>query len=343
MIKTKTIILFSCISFLVLNCAKEPDLSSITYNPTPYILPTLPSKYPSMIIPADNPITQEGVELGRHLFYDKLFSSDGTMACSSCHMPSGAFTDNKPTSKGVLGLNGTRSSMSLANIGFINNGLFWDGRVKTLEEQAVLPVQDSIELHNNWDQVVIKLKQSATYHTLFRKAFGISKSDEITKELTVKAIAQFERTLISINAKIDKIARQEAFFTDDEFDGYNLFFNTGGAPDAQCGHCHTSPFYLNDNGKYFNNGIDSAKFFTDFKDLGRGGFSKDITDNGKFRVLIAPDKNEEAWPKQISMGSGAQTLALLDNVPVWFELWRTLNGFPPNYYVPKGDTQKEKK
>jgi len=68
-----------------------------------------------------------------------------------------------------------------------------------------------------------------------------------------------------------------------------------------------------------------------------------ISDNGKFRVLIAPDKAEEAWPKQISIGSGAQTLALLDNVPVWFEVWRTLNGFPPNYYQPKNSTQKDKK
>jgi len=68
-----------------------------------------------------------------------------------------------------------------------------------------------------------------------------------------------------------------------------------------------------------------------------------ISDNGKFRVLIAPDKDEEPWPKQVSVGSGAQTLALLNNVPVWFELWRTLNGFPPNYYQPKGNKQKEKK
>jgi multidrug resistance efflux pump len=68
-----------------------------------------------------------------------------------------------------------------------------------------------------------------------------------------------------------------------------------------------------------------------------------ISENGKFRVLIAPDENEEAWPKQISIGSGAQTLALLDNVPVWFEIWRTLNGFPPNYYQPKNTTQKDKK
>ena len=68
-----------------------------------------------------------------------------------------------------------------------------------------------------------------------------------------------------------------------------------------------------------------------------------ISPNGKFRVLIAPDEKEEAWPKQVSIGSGAQTLALLENVPIWFELWRTLNGFPPNYYQPKGETTKEKK
>jgi multidrug resistance efflux pump len=68
-----------------------------------------------------------------------------------------------------------------------------------------------------------------------------------------------------------------------------------------------------------------------------------ISPNGKFRVLIAPDEKEDAWPKQVSIGSGAQTLALLDNVPIWFELWRTLNGFPPNYYQPKGETTKEKK
>lgn len=70
---------------------------------------------------------------------------------------------------------------------------------------------------------------------------------------------------------------------------------------------------------------------------------KYISPNGKFRVLIAPDNEEDAWPKQVSIGSGAQTLALLDNVPIWFELWRTLNGFPPNYYQPKEEKSKEKK
>lgn len=68
-----------------------------------------------------------------------------------------------------------------------------------------------------------------------------------------------------------------------------------------------------------------------------------ISQNGKFRVLIAPDKDEEPWPKQVSIGSGAQTLALLENVPIWFEIWRKLNGFPPNYYQPKSETTKDKK
>ncbi len=255
-------------------------LSDISFSPTPLQL-KIPSYFPPMQIPADNPLTVEGVALGRKIFFDNVLSSDLTQSCSTCHKPENYFTDNLPTSKGVLGLNGRRSSMSLVNIGFSNNGLFWDGRVKTLEEQALLPVQDSIELHNNWDAVTTRIKSNANYPTLFRRAFGITTVDSITKFLVVKAIAQFERTLISSDAKIDKIARKAAFFTDDEQTGYNLFFNVLDAPDAQCAHCHVSPFY--NAGDFFNNGIDSAKTFTDFKDLGRGGFTLKPTDNGKFK------------------------------------------------------------
>ena len=66
-----------------------------------------------------------------------------------------------------------------------------------------------------------------------------------------------------------------------------------------------------------------------------------MSDNGKFRVLIAPDKDDIPWPKQVSIGSGAQTLAMLDDVPIWFEIWRTLNGFPPNYYQKSEKTDKK--
>ena len=267
---------------LFISCKDKGDgLDIVVYSPTFYTLKT-PSSFPKMDIPADNPLTTEGVELGRFLFYDKLLSGDGTMACANCHMPQGNFTDNQATSKGIDGIFGQRSSMSLENIGYISKGLFWDGRVKTLEEQALLPVEDKIELHNSWEKVVEKLQNHVDYPIKFRKAFGISAKNQITKELAVKAIAQFERILISGNAKVDRVFRREDFFTDDELTGYQLFFNAAGAPDAQCGHCHTSPFYTSND--YFNNGLDSVNSLNDFKDKGRGKFTLKPTDNGKFRT-----------------------------------------------------------
>ena len=269
----------------ILSCKdKEEDgLTTISYSPTPYALKfKTQNLFPDMIIPADNPLTTEGVELGRFLFFDNLLSANGQMSCASCHLPEAGFTDKQATSKGVDGIAGKRSSMSLANIGFVNTGLFWDGRVKTLEEQAFLPVEDPIELHSSWTKVVAKLQANADYPTRFRKAFGIKNTAEITKELAIKAIAQFERTLISDNARIDQIFRRDAQITDEEYDGYLLFFNAAGAPDAQCGHCHTSPFYASND--FFNNGLDSAKTLDMFKDKGRGQFTKLLNDNGKFRA-----------------------------------------------------------
>ena len=256
------------------------SITDITFSPTPLQL-KVPSYFPPMQIPADNPLTVEGVALGRKIFFDNLLSSDLSQSCATCHRPENYFTDGNATSKGVTGIFGKRSAMSLVNIGFVNAGLFWDGRVKTLEEQALLPVLDSIELHNNWDAVATRIKNNSDYMTMFRRAFGITTVDSINKYLVVKAIAQFERTLISADAKIDKIARKEAFFTDDEQSGYNLFFNVLDAPDAQCAHCHVSPFY--NAGDFFNNGIDAAKTLTDFKDLGRGVITLKPTDNGKFK------------------------------------------------------------
>jgi cytochrome c peroxidase len=262
----------------------ENGLSQIPYNPSPYDL-KIPAGFPQMSIPADNPMTTEGVALGRFLFYDKSLSGNGTMSCASCHLPALNFADGQATSKGIDGIAGKRSSMSLENIGFFNKGLFWDGRVKTLEEQALLPVEDPIELHNSWDKVVEKLRNHADYPSRFRKTFGITDISQITKDLTVKAIAQFERSLISGNSKFDKVFRREGGveFTDAEYDGYLLFFNAAGAPDAQCGHCHATPFF-NAN-EFFNNGLDSAATLTEFKDKGRGLVTGRAFDNGKFRAV----------------------------------------------------------
>lgn len=260
------------------------DLTHIPYSPQPYHI-ARPASFPEMEIPADNPLTVQGVELGRRLFFDTRLSLDSTMSCATCHMPELSFTDGLATSPGVMGINGTRSSMSLLNIGYVSNGLFWDGRSKTLEEQALLPVEDPIEMHETWPNVIEKLRRDAQYPAWFRAAFGINDKREITKELAAKAIAQFERTLVSADSKYDKLfVNGEGFPSDEELDGYLMFFDISGGflPDAECAHCHGSIFLTTHN--YFNNAIDQVNSLNDFKDPGRGKVTGQYLDNGRFRT-----------------------------------------------------------
>lgn len=260
----------------------ETNLSDIPFDPSAYDL-DIPEHFPPMVIPEENPLTEEGVALGRRLFFDPILSSDKTLSCSSCHLPEGSFTDNKKVSPGVTGETGKRSSMSLLNIGFNNNGLFWDGRIGTLEEQALLPVEDPIELHAMWPEIEQRLQQDQTYPGLFRKAFGITERTEIDRQLAVKAIAQFERTLISSGqSKYDRVIEGTDIFTDEELLGHNIFFDI--EPDvrrhAECGHCHNAPLFTTN--EYFNNGLDDAD--SPLNDDGRGMVTQVPFDNGKFRV-----------------------------------------------------------
>lgn len=258
------------------------DLSNIPYNPVAFEFPNV-FPLPVMDVPADNSMTEAGIELGRFLFFDPILSGNKTMACADCHFPESGFTDNLAVSKGTEGVAGLRSSMSLVNAGYSTKGLFWDGRVKTLEEQALLPVEDVIELHNDWEDVIEDLKKHDNYPTRFRQSFGINTTEEITKELAVKAIAQFERSLLSFNSKYDQVVRNEAFFDDDELLGFELFFDEpNGLPDAECGHCHNAPLFTVN--QYFNNGIDSVGSLVEFKDKGLGAITNNPFDNGKFRA-----------------------------------------------------------
>jgi cytochrome c peroxidase len=266
------------------------DLSGITYNPQEYVIdipenPFLPAlSYPQMEIPADNPLTQDGVQLGRRLFYDPILSADSTMSCFSCHNQGLAFTDGAATSIGIDGINGTRSSMSLVDIGFNLNGFFWDGRSANLEDQALLPVEDPIELHAMWPEVVTKLQNSTFYQEWFRKAFGIENSNEITKELAAKALAQFERAMVSSNeSRYDRIKRNEISFTDLELLGESLFFDDDDSvPDSECNHCHQPPLFTTN--LFVNNGIENVSNLSEFPDKGLGSVTKDSLDNGKFRI-----------------------------------------------------------
>jgi len=260
------------------------NLTDTPYSPVEYIL-DIPEGFPQMIVPEDNPMTVDGVELGRHLFYDAILSIDSTQSCSSCHLIQSSFTDNLSVSLGVDGVAGQRSSMSLLNVGFHNTGLFWDGRVNTLEEQALLPVEDPIELNDTWPNVEIKLRRSLLYPTMFRKAFGIEDKTEINRDLTVKAIAQFERSLISSgNSKYDRVVAGTDVFTDQELDGFEIFFdiNEDQSLHAECGHCHNAPLFTTN--EFFNNGIDRVASLDDFDDEGRGKVTGLAFDNGSFKV-----------------------------------------------------------
>lgn len=262
------------------------NLTDIPYAPQPYTI-VKPANFLQIPIPANNSMTYDGVQLGRRLFYDAILSKDSSMSCASCHLAKGSFTDNLAFSKGVDGIAGRRSSMSLLNIAYATR-LFWDGRSSSLEDQALLPVEDPIEMHAMWPQVVEKLQSHAVYPTLFRKAFGISSTDEISKELAAKALAQFERILISSGeSRYDKLVRGEGEFTEEELDGKIMFFDDAGnfgvnLPDAQCFHCHGGEGFT--TGNFFNNGLDSVASLNDFLDKGRGEVTRLTDDNGKFRA-----------------------------------------------------------
>jgi len=263
---------------------RDDDLVAIPYNPKSYTIPK-PEIFPEVPVPPDNPVTVDGIQLGRRLFYDPILSADSTQSCATCHLSSGSFTDNKDVSTGIDGIAGRRSSMSLLNVAYVSRPLFWDGRSPSLEDQALRPVEDPIEMHNTWANVLDKLKTHASYPAYFRQAFGITSRKQITKELAAKAIAQFERILISSgSSKFDRyLAGDPDALDEEELDGKLMFFDEGGPvglPDAQCFHCHGG--ITNTGFSFFNNGLDSVASLNDFKDKGRGEVTGNINDNGRF-------------------------------------------------------------
>lgn len=278
MIARLTGIILLLTALLMHACKKEIKV----YVQTPYEL-DIPSHFPVMIIPDDNPMTKEGVELGRRLFYEVRLSGDNTISCASCHAPQNAFSDSRQFSKGITGQDGTRNSMALINLGW-QQFFFWDGRAKTLEDQILEPVPNPIEMHLQWKDAVTRIKDDPTYQQSFLKAFG---AKEIDSTQVAKAIAQFLRTMISGSSKFDVMYKYEnnipfgpgdqAIYqtvTPEEWAGYDLFKSLNG---ADCFHCHNGP--LMQVQKFSNNGLDAV-----FTDLGRGGITGNPADMGKFKV-----------------------------------------------------------
>ncbi len=247
---------FLCLG-LIISCNRDTDESTAN----PYIV-ELPFKFPQFDVPEDNPMTIEGIALGKKLFYEKQLSGDNTQSCGSCHQPGNAFSDTGAVSTGIDGLSGNRSAMPIINLLWAKE-FFWDGRAASLEDQALGPVVNPIEMHETWPNAVSKVQDNPMYPPLFIKAFGTEVVDSL---LIAKAIAQFERTLISGNSKYDKVQRREAVLTPAEQAGLDLFQIEGpmdGNPNgADCFHCHEFPLYT-DN-LFHNNGLDKEEDWTDF-------------------------------------------------------------------------------
>lgn len=254
------------------SCKMDPAfVLSDGHNHTHYDL-NIPAGLPTMKIPADNPMSVEGIALGRKLFYDNILSANNTQNCGSCHQLNNYFVDsNKQFSTGVDQIQGTRNSMPLFNIGYAKNFL-WDGSSSSLEEQVIFPITNPVEMHETMPNVVAKLQAHPQYPSLFKAAFG---SDIITSKEIMYAIAQFERTIISANSKFDKWKRGEVSFTDQETRGLNVFLDM---EKGDCTHCHSFGSTFTDF-EFKNNGLDSIPI-----DKGRALVTKLASDEGKFKT-----------------------------------------------------------
>jgi cytochrome c peroxidase len=203
-------------------------------------------------IPADNPQTPEKIQLGKLLFFDGRLSADGTVACSTCHDPARAFTDGRPTSIGIEGRLGQRNAPTVLNALF-NKTQFWDGRVKTLEEQAVLPIVNPVEMGQpNLNAAINKIAHIGDYDSRFRRVFRRPPNGTDL----MRAIAAYERTLVSFDSPFDHfIAGDKNAIDESAKRGWELF-NTR----ARCNKCHAlseqkrDPTYFMDN-DFHNIGI----------------------------------------------------------------------------------------
>lgn len=274
----------------------DPKSHDWTYDPT-FITLDIPQGFPPPNLPTDNALTEEGIKLGRMLFYDPILSGDSTLSCAGCHSQDFAFTDSgNRFSTGIDGLQGTRNAMPIFNLAW-SNQFFWDGRAPGLEEQAQMPVTDPLEMHANWSDNLDKLRNHPDYPRLFFEAFEVEPED-ITPAYAGKAMEQFMLTIISSDSKFDKYYRRE-FLTNPQYEltaleleGAQLFVETDG---GDCFHCHGSPgsngvggnilfMDLNPTLQFRNNGLSPASTYTDYPDPGLGGTTGDPNDYGRFKI-----------------------------------------------------------
>ncbi|MCU0375367.1 MAG: cytochrome-c peroxidase [Chitinophagaceae bacterium] len=228
---------------------------------------------PEVPMPADNHSNPSKIALGKTLFYDPRLSSSGQIACASCHDPQLGWGDGKRVAFGHDRKLGSRNAMTLWNVAYYES-LFWDGRATSLEDQARFPVQDHLEMNEKLDGMEKRLRSFAGYKTLFAQAFN--NDSAITNEKIFKAIAAFERTIVSPKSRFDLFVSGKAdALTDTEVWGMHLFRTKAG-----CVNCHNGGLFA-DN-KFHNDG--QTLFGSASEDLGLYNVTGNKADVGKFKT-----------------------------------------------------------
>lgn len=225
---------------------------------------TRPSKIPT---PKNNPLTYEKISLGKKLFFDPILSRGNNISCMSCHNPLKGWSDADKIAIGDKGQHGIRNTPTILNSAY-QYTYFWDGRARSLEEQALKPLLEHAEMNLDPKEAVKKLQKDSVYQEMFQKAFP---NEKITTQTLAKALAAFERTIVSGESRFDKyIAGDKTQLTHEEIKGFSIFLNK-----ANCIVCHSG---FNFSDQSFNNvGIDNS-------DIGRAKIKKRALWRGAFKT-----------------------------------------------------------
>ena len=238
----------------------------------------VPIGLPPIPYPAGGSPMEASIELGRRLFYDKNLSLDGSVSCASCHNPRFGFSDNRPVGLGVGGRRGTRNSPSLFNVAY-GKTFFRDGRVDTLDQQATGPLTDPQEMAQTPEALEKRLNDNSIYRSMFARAYG---PGPITLAKTSRALAVFERLLLSGNSLFDKFAYlgNRKALTAEAVRGLEIFGGRG-----NCSICHQfgKEFALFTDGQFHNLGV-GANERGELADLGRYRVTKSEEDKGAFKT-----------------------------------------------------------
>jgi cytochrome c peroxidase len=248
--------------YILLSCSPQEEVT------TPYQFQQ-PESFPATTYNfTNNPITPEGFELGRALFYDVRLSSDNTISCGSCHVHEVSFADPVHRfSVGVANQSGTRNAPPLTNLAF-RNFFMWDGGVNQLDFVPINAIQSPVEMNIAIKDLVYKLNRTPGYPEKFKNAFG---KDSVDSQQLLKALSQFALLMVTANSTYDQYRKGQVKLTDDELEGLTLFTQ-------KCQGCHSGELFS--DGYFHNNGLDAS--FTD--DSGRARITEFEGDAGKFLI-----------------------------------------------------------